>query len=113
MHGIIDSDETPGGCWTLFHSVAVEGFPALREGQQVEFEWDVLDSPPCIGATSTRFECGPRAASHTSHRGGQPVLVQSVDHLFRRHCDRTHRSGLPSRASTNPRRPNQRNHAHV
>ncbi|MFD9662880.1 cold shock domain-containing protein [Rhodococcus sp. NPDC059968] len=45
MHGIIDSDETPGGCWTLFHSVAVEGFPSLREGQQVEFEWDALDSP--------------------------------------------------------------------
>lgn len=45
MQGIIDSDETPGGCWTLFHSVAVEDFPALREGQQVEFEWDALDSP--------------------------------------------------------------------
>ena len=45
MHGIIDSDETPGGCWTLFHSVAVEGFPALRKGQQVEFQWNELDSP--------------------------------------------------------------------
>lgn len=45
MWGIIDSDETPGGCWTLFHSVAVDGFPALREGQQVEFEWEALDSP--------------------------------------------------------------------
>ncbi|MDT2007283.1 hypothetical protein FXW78_27220 [Rhodococcus opacus] len=45
MWGIIDSDETPGGCWTLFHSVAVEGFPVLREGHQVEFEWDTLDSP--------------------------------------------------------------------
>lgn len=45
MHGIMDSDETPGGCWALFHSVAVEGFPALREGPHVEFEWDALDSP--------------------------------------------------------------------
>ncbi|MFC9360239.1 hypothetical protein ACFTZB_27180 [Rhodococcus sp. NPDC057014] len=60
MQGIIDSDETPGGCWTLFHSVAVEGFPALREGQQVEFEWNALDNPMngCNFATIRAWPAG-------------------------------------------------------
>ncbi len=39
MHGVIDSDDTPGGCWTFGATVAIAGFPSLDEGQVVEFEW--------------------------------------------------------------------------
>ncbi|MHA4852115.1 cold-shock protein [Rhodococcus sp. MSC1_016] len=73
MQGIIDSDETPGGCWTLFHSVAVEGFPSLREGQQVEFEWDVLDSP-MMGCDFYTIRAWPV--------GGEPYVAPRSDSPF-------------------------------
>ncbi|MFC9358564.1 cold-shock protein [Rhodococcus sp. NPDC057014] len=39
MQGVIDGDDIPGGCHILFAAVAIDGFPALSTGQQVEFEW--------------------------------------------------------------------------
>ncbi|MGN5240199.1 cold-shock protein [Rhodococcus sp. SJ-3] len=44
MQGVIDSDDVPGGCHVSFGAVAVDGFPALAQGQQVEFEWTRLDT---------------------------------------------------------------------
>lgn len=37
--GVVDSSETPGGCWTHFSHVAVDGYRVLRPGQRVRFEW--------------------------------------------------------------------------
>ena len=34
--GVVDSAETPGGCWVGFAAVLVPGHAALRAGQQVE-----------------------------------------------------------------------------
>ncbi|MGU3435920.1 hypothetical protein ACNHUS_23220 [Actinomycetes bacterium M1A6_2h] len=45
MAGVIDSDDTPGGSWTPWAAAAVDGFPALAVGQEVEFEWHRLDEP--------------------------------------------------------------------
>ncbi|MDV7245905.1 MULTISPECIES: hypothetical protein [Rhodococcus] len=45
MQGIIDGDDIPGGCHIMFGAVAVDGFPALSEGQQVEFEWHRGEQP--------------------------------------------------------------------
>ncbi|WP_230990147.1 cold-shock protein [Rhodococcus oxybenzonivorans] len=45
MQGIIDGDDIPGGCHIMFGAVAVDGFPALSEGQQVEFEWHRAEQP--------------------------------------------------------------------
>ncbi|WP_225928201.1 hypothetical protein [Rhodococcus opacus] len=39
MEGVIDGDDIPSGCHIMFGAVAVDGFPALSKGQQVEFEW--------------------------------------------------------------------------
>ncbi len=33
--GVIDATETPGGCWTHFSAVDMEGYRALRQGQLV------------------------------------------------------------------------------
>jgi cold shock protein len=33
--GVIDSQDTPGGCWAHFSSVLVPGYRALRSGQSV------------------------------------------------------------------------------
>ncbi len=34
--GVLDSGATPGGCWTHFSSVDVDGHRSLSAGQQVE-----------------------------------------------------------------------------
>lgn len=38
--GVIDSDETPGGCWTHYSQVAAAGHRDLQAGQIVELEWE-------------------------------------------------------------------------
>jgi cold shock protein len=38
--GVIDAPEVPGGCWAGFAQVAVDGYRALRAGQDVGFEWE-------------------------------------------------------------------------
>ena len=38
--GVIESQETPGGCWTHFSAVAVAGFARLEVGQVVLLEWE-------------------------------------------------------------------------
>ena len=37
--GVIDSPETPGGCWAIFAVVEMEGYKSLTPGQRVEFVW--------------------------------------------------------------------------
>lgn len=39
--GVIDSPDTPGGCWVHYGKVAVKGFRGLDPGQRVEFEWEL------------------------------------------------------------------------
>ncbi|UQU65220.1 cold shock domain-containing protein [Couchioplanes caeruleus] len=38
--GVIDSSETPEGCWAHFSAAAVEGFAAFGQGQAVWLEWE-------------------------------------------------------------------------
>ncbi|MGW1744989.1 cold-shock protein [Streptomyces sp. NPDC002092] len=38
--GILDSPETPGGCWTHFSAVEMEGFRSLTAGAKVTLEWE-------------------------------------------------------------------------
>ncbi len=38
--GVIDSAETPGGCWTHFSHVRSAGYRSLAVGQEVELEWE-------------------------------------------------------------------------
>lgn len=53
MQGVIDGDDVPGGCHVGFAAVAVDGFPALTPGQQVEFEWVRLEIP----LAGAEFDC--------------------------------------------------------
>lgn len=41
--GVIDSDQTPGGCWAHFAALAVPGYRSLEAGQTVVFEWETAD----------------------------------------------------------------------
>lgn len=38
--GVIDSVQTPGGCWAHISAVAVEGYKSLESGQAVLLEWE-------------------------------------------------------------------------
>lgn len=41
--GVLDSSETPGGCWTHFSDVEMDGYRELVAGQQVDLEWERAD----------------------------------------------------------------------
>jgi CspA family cold shock protein len=38
--GVIESQDTPGGCWAHFSSVLVPGYRALRAGQSVTLDFE-------------------------------------------------------------------------
>lgn len=38
--GVIDSDETPGGCWAHFSAGALDGYVFLTAGQKVCLDWE-------------------------------------------------------------------------
>jgi cold shock protein len=38
--GVVDSADTPGGCWTHFGQVDAPGLRRLRPGAAVELEWE-------------------------------------------------------------------------
>jgi CspA family cold shock protein len=38
--GVLDSSETPGGCWAHFSVVEMSGFHSLAAGQKVSLEWE-------------------------------------------------------------------------
>ena len=40
--GVLDSPQTPGGCWAHFGAVAVDGYPELIPGQAVTLEWEAF-----------------------------------------------------------------------
>ncbi|MDT0342329.1 cold-shock protein [Streptomyces litchfieldiae] len=38
--GVLDSAETPGGCFAHFSDIDMKGFRSLTAGQHVEFDWE-------------------------------------------------------------------------
>ncbi|WRZ94448.1 cold shock domain-containing protein [Streptomyces sp. NBC_01007] len=38
--GVLDSVETPGGCWAHFSAVEASGFRSLTAGEKVTLEWE-------------------------------------------------------------------------
>lgn len=38
--GVIDSTETPGGCWAHFSHIDASDFRALAAGQRVTLKWE-------------------------------------------------------------------------
>lgn len=41
--GVVDSAETPGGCWAHFSHVEMDGYKKLTAGQHVGLEWETAD----------------------------------------------------------------------
>lgn len=38
--GVIDSAETPGGCWAHFSAIVMDGYRSLETGQRVSFTFE-------------------------------------------------------------------------
>jgi CspA family cold shock protein len=38
--GVLESAETPGGCFAHFSDIQMDGFRTLAAGQRVEFAWE-------------------------------------------------------------------------
>ncbi|MBO4253338.1 cold-shock protein [Streptomyces griseorubiginosus] len=38
--GVLDSPQTPGGCWAHFSAIEMAGFRSLSVGQVVALEWE-------------------------------------------------------------------------
>ena len=41
--GVLDCEETPGGCWVHVSHIEADGYRALAAGQQVRVEWERAD----------------------------------------------------------------------
>ena len=41
--GVLDSDETPGGCWAHFSDLRVPGYRTLSAGERVHFDWEAAE----------------------------------------------------------------------
>ena len=41
--GVLDSPETPGGCWAHFGTIEMPGYRALDPEQIVRLEWESAD----------------------------------------------------------------------
>lgn len=63
--GVIDSEDTPGGCWAHFSSVLVPGYRMLRAGQPVTLEYEPAEQD---GYSFRAIELWP--AGQEPHRTG-------------------------------------------
>jgi CspA family cold shock protein len=41
--GVLDSPDTPGGCWVHVSAIRGDGFRALAPGERVTFTWEEAD----------------------------------------------------------------------
>lgn len=67
--GVIDSAETPGGCWAHFSAAAVAGYARFESGQAVRLEWQ---APGQDGFPFTAVRFWP-ADREPESRGGSPT----------------------------------------
>jgi CspA family cold shock protein len=66
--GVIESDDTPGGCWAHFSAVLVEGYRDLRVGQPVTLVFEQAEQD---GYSFRAVEVWP---------AGQPPHRTETDH---------------------------------
>ena len=38
--GVLDSPETPGGCWGHYSVIEMDGYKTLEQGQRVSLDWE-------------------------------------------------------------------------
>ncbi|WP_432509466.1 cold-shock protein [Kineococcus auxinigenes] len=77
--GVLDSPETPGGCWVHFSGIAVRGHREPAPGQRVALEWEAAEQD---GYRYRATRVWPRGAEpavhpHTTVVGGRSGAYRS------------------------------------
>nr|WP_080678637.1 cold shock domain-containing protein [Rhodococcus pyridinivorans] len=54
--GVIDSPQTPGGCWAHFSHIVAEGFRTVDVGADVTFEWQQVTNQDGYRYCATQVE---------------------------------------------------------
>ena len=54
--GVVDADETPGGCWVHFSVVVMDGFRFLTVGQRVDLDWESAQDQDGYRFRATRVQ---------------------------------------------------------
>lgn len=69
--GVIDSVDTPGGCWTHFSHLDMDGYRSAQPGQAVTFTWEHAqqDGFACRAVTVHLEGVPPRSAPPSSAPG--------------------------------------------
>lgn len=80
--GVVDSADTPGGCWTHFSAVAVAGLRELSPGQRVEMEWENGDQDGYRFRARRVWPAGDEPATSVAMRSHESSAYRS-DIVFR------------------------------
>jgi cold shock CspA family protein len=54
--GVIDSAQTPGGCWAFYSDIVGEGFRTLAVGATVTLDWEQVTDQDGYRYRATRVE---------------------------------------------------------
>jgi len=76
--GVIDSPETPGGCWTHFSHVRVAGYCSLTTGQQVELDWEAPGQDGYAFRAMRTWPSGQQPVEPTVHPHGPGHAYRST-----------------------------------
>lgn len=77
--GVIDSADTPGGCWVHFSRIAVPGYKSLDPGQSVELEWEAAEQDGFFYRAVRVWPSGERPApDHTDEAGPSKAYRSSL-----------------------------------
>lgn len=78
--GILDSDETPGGCWVHFSHLTMPGYRTLQAGQVLEFEWETAAQDGYSFRATRAWLAGtapgpaPRTATGPAYTSGLSII---------------------------------------
>lgn len=93
--GVIDSADTPGGCWVHFSHIVTDGLGSLRMGDQVTFTYEALPQDEFSYRTVLVWPPGvqPGTPLGERHQDGPSAAYQS--RLRIRWPDGTVTEGIP------------------
>jgi CspA family cold shock protein len=82
--GVIDSTDTPGGCWVHFSHIVASGYRSLQVGEDVLLEWEEVDQDGyafrALRVRRVRRDEGPpKAEDPHASSGYRSILVLSFD----------------------------------
>ncbi len=82
--GVIDSPDTPGGCWTHFSVVAISGYKSLAAGQWVVVEWETAEQD---GFSYRAVRAWPAGEQPALDRADEPGPSGAYSSTLRIVCD--------------------------